>query len=36
LERTDLPKDKRPSGPLADLVQEIEVDLWRERKARRG
>lgn len=26
----------RPTGPLADLVQEIEVDLWRERRARRG
>ena len=25
-----------PKGPMADLVREIEVDLWRERKARRG
>jgi hypothetical protein len=25
-----------PSGPMADLVREIEVDLWLARKAGRG
>lgn len=35
LETAKTVKD-RPTGPLADLVQEIEVDQWRERKARRG
>jgi hypothetical protein len=25
-----------PTGPLADLVQEIGVDRWRARKAQRG
>lgn len=34
LEAADL-KD-RPTGPMADLVQEIEVDVFRARQARRG
>lgn len=30
-------KAERPTGPMADLVEEIEVDLWRARRAaRRG
>jgi hypothetical protein len=34
----DAAKDPKelPTGTLAELVQEIDVDLWRARKARRG
>lgn len=28
--------DEMPTGPMADLVQEMDVDLWRARKGRRG
>ena len=35
LETAKTVKD-RPTGPLANLVEEIEVDIWRERKDRRG
>ena len=28
--------DDNPKGPMADLVREIEVDLWRARKVRKA